>query len=127
MTDINAAIAAGAVAAGGALSAWAGTGASAFGVPASAVIAAATGAVVPLLLLDPEPLMHALRHWLGAIALALCTASLAMHFGGLDKSLAGPVAGVIAAFSRDLFSAARGQIPPLVAALRERLAGKPKE
>ena len=127
MTDPQV-IAAGSVAAvGGGAAAWLAAAGGLYGVPSAAIVAASTGALVPALLLDPEPFGQALRHWAGAVLFALGSTALTMHFAGLDRTLAGPVAGVIGMFARDLFALARGQLPPLVAAVRERLTGKPKD
>ncbi len=98
-----------------------------FGIPLSAATAAMTGALVPLMLLDPEPLPRAFRLWLGSVALALIsTAAVLWAFGWPDKVAIG-VAGGIGAFGRVIFAAVRGELPALITALRERLTGKPKE
>lgn len=95
-----------------------------FGIPLAAVTAAMTGALVPLLLLDPEPLLTALRRWAGSVALALIgTAAVLLAFS-LDPKFAIGVAGLKAALARDLFAALRGELPPLITAVRERLAGR---
>lgn len=97
-----------------------------FGVPLAAVTAAMTGALVPALLLDSQPLLQALRQWTGSVALALITTALVLLTFGLPKEYAIGVAGLTAAFARDLFAALRGELPPLITAVRERLAGRAK-
>jgi len=98
-----------------------------FGVPLAAVTAAMTGAMVPALLLDAEPLREALRRWLGSVALALVATALLLHVLGLEKPHAIGVAGLVAAFGRDIFSAVRGQLGPLAAAVRELVTRNRKE
>ncbi len=97
-----------------------------FGIPLSAVTAAMTGALVPLLLLDPQPLTGALRQWFGSVALAFIGTALLLLTFGLDNTYAIGVAGLLAAFARDVFAALRGELPPLITAVRERLAGRAK-
>lgn len=96
-----------------------------FGLPLAAVTAAMTGALVPALLLDPEPLAMAVRRWMGSVALSLVATGLLLLVLELDRAYVVGVAGMVAVFGRDLFSLARGQLPPLVGALRERITGKP--
>lgn len=94
-----------------------------WGIPLSTVSAAATGGLVPALLLDPEPLAHALRRWLGSVLLALiCTAAILRTFQ-LEQIYGVAVAGGIAAFGRDLYSLLRGELPPIITWIREKFTG----
>lgn len=95
-----------------------------FGIPLSAVTAAATGALVPLLLVDPPPLRTALRQWAGSLAFALVLTAIVLLAADLNAKFTTGVAGLLAMFARDLFHAARGELPPLITAVRERLAGR---
>lgn len=98
-----------------------------FGIPLAAVTAAMTGALVPALLLEGEPLLQAVRRWLGSVALSLVATALLLHLLGLDRVHAIGVAGLTAAFGRDLFAAVRGQLGPLAAAVRKLLTRNRKE
>lgn len=94
-----------------------------WGVPVSTVSAAASGALVPALLLEPEPLPRAIRRWLGSVLLALiCTAAILRAFA-LEQIYGVIVAGGMAAFGRDLFALLRGELPPVVTWLREKFTG----
>jgi hypothetical protein len=94
-----------------------------FGIPLAAVTAAMTGALVPALLLDPGPLLEALRRWVGSVAFALITTALVVLVLQLDRGAAIGVAGLTACFAREIFAAARGEVGPLVAAIRAKLTG----
>jgi hypothetical protein len=96
-----------------------------FGIPLAAVTAALTGALVPLLFTE-ERLLTALRHWLGSALFALLLTALVLLLADLGDKAAIGVAAVLAMFARDLFAAARGELPPLVTAVRERLASAVK-
>lgn len=94
-----------------------------YNVPWGAVTAAMTGALVPLLLMDKEPLGRAVRLWAGSVAFALIGTSTIIAFAESARPFVAPVAGAVAMFARDLFAAIQGQVPPLVASARERLTG----
>jgi hypothetical protein len=97
-----------------------------FGVPLPAVTGAMTGALVPALLQDPQPIRAALRQWLGSVALSLVLTALVLLAFDLAKPFAIGVAALLAMFARDLFAAARGEVGPLLTAVRERLVGARK-
>lgn len=93
-----------------------------YNIPLAAITAAGTGALVPLLLLDKEPFFRALRLWVGSVAFALLITGIIIAFITSWKPAAVPLAGVIAMFARDLFASIQGQVPPIVASLRERVS-----
>lgn len=128
MSEPNA-LAAGAVAAGGALTTVVldHMSIALWGVPLATVSAAATGALVPALLLDPEPLLHALRRWLGSMLLALIATAAVMRAFSLEQIYGVAVAGGIAAFARDLFAVLRGELPPIITWVREKFTGRRSE
>lgn len=96
-----------------------------FGLPAAAITSAASGALVPALFQDPQPLLRALRHWLGSVLLSLSITAVVVLWAGLpDRGWAIGVAGVAAAFARDLYAALRGELPPIITALRTRVFGR---
>jgi hypothetical protein len=94
-----------------------------FGLPLQAVTAAMVGALIPTLLLDPEPWRVAVRRWLGSVALALVATGLVLQAAALDKPFAVGVAGLVAAFARELFAGVRGELGPFLSAVRQRLVG----
>jgi hypothetical protein len=94
-----------------------------FGVPAAAITAAFTGALIPALLLPPEPLIEAARRWLGSALFALVFTALVLLVFGLQQHYAIGVAGALASFARDLFALARGELPPIISAMRVRVFG----
>lgn len=94
-----------------------------FGIPVAAVSAAATGALVPALLLEPEPIIDALRRWVGAVAFSLCLTALVLLALELQRGYTIGIAALLAMFARDLHSTLRGQVPPLFDGLRRRVFG----
>lgn len=98
-----------------------------YGIPLSAVSAAATAALVPALLVDPEPLRDAVRRWMGAVLFSISLTAFVMNAFGLPRALSIGVASLLAMFARDLHSTLRGQVPPLLDGLRHRLLGSGKE
>jgi hypothetical protein len=96
-----------------------------FGVPLAAMTAAVSGALLPTLLLDREPLAEAIKRWAGGVLFALLFTAAMLKFFGMDKGYAVAVAGALAAFARDLMALARGELPPVVTWFREKWTGKP--
>lgn len=95
-----------------------------FGIPIAAVTAAATGALVPNLVLDEEKALVMARRWIGSVAFSLSLTALVVAVSGSERELVIGIAALLAMFARDIFAALRGQVPPIINAVREKFTGK---
>lgn len=91
--------------------------------PHTTIVGAVMGALIPALFLDPEPIGKAARLYLGAVLLALVFTGGLMAWAGLGERFATAVAAALSTFARDLHALVRGQLPPIVDAVRSKITG----
>lgn len=91
--------------------------------PHATIIGAVMGALIPALFLEPEPIQKAARLYLGAVLLALLFTGGLLAWLDIGERFATALAAALSAFARDIHALVRGQLPPIVDAVRTRLVG----